>query len=166
MFTTTTSSVTSEGVSYENTRPGGWHRGGLVGVDSPTFTRSVPLMAFEGAPRLHSGGGWFRSDEYPAILQRGERVLNRDETRAYHAGMRAGGYAGAVSVPVNVIIRNESGEALGAEKTGQRRNAQGGLDVDVLVKRVVVNDIAQGNGGSIAKAMQSIYGLKRQARGR
>lgn len=166
MFTTTTSSVTSEGVSYENTRPGGWHRGGLVGVDSPTFTRSVPLMAFEGAPRLHSGGGWFRSDEYPAILQRGERVLNRDETRAYHAGMRAGGYAGAVSVPVNVIIKNESGEALGVEKTGQRRNAQGGLDVDVLVKRVVVNDIAQGNGGSIAKAMQSIYGLKRQARGR
>ena len=164
MFSTTTSSVTSEGVSYSMTT--GWHRGGLVGVDSPTFTRSVPAMAFEGAPRFHSGGGWFRSDEYPAILQRGERVLNRDETRAYHAGMQAGGYSGAVNVPVNVIIENKSGEELTAQKTGQQSNAQGGLDVRVLVTRVVVEDVTGGNGGPIAKAMQSIYGVKRLARGR
>ena len=166
MFSTTTSSVTSEGVSYENTRPGGWHRGGVIGIDSPTFTRSVPALAFAGAPRFHSGGGWFRSDEYPAILQRGERVLNRDETRAYHAGMQAGGYGGAVNVPVNVIIENKSGEELTAQKTGQQSNAQGGLDVRVLVTRVVVEDVTGGNGGPIAKAMQSIYGVKRLARGR
>ena len=147
--------------------PGIAHSGWYVGREVPADGfRSVPAMAFAGAPRFHNGGGWFSRDEYPAILQRGERVLNRDETRAYHAGMQAGGYGGAVSVPVNVIIKNESGESLEAEKTGQRRNAQGGLDVDVLVKRVVVSDIAQGNGGSIAKAMQSIYGLKRQVRGR
>ena len=53
-----------------------------------------------------------------------------------------------------------------AQKTSQQRNAQGGLDVKVLVKQVVVSDIAQGNGGSIAQAMQSVYGLKRQQRGR
>lgn len=164
MFSTTTSSVTSEGVSYEMTT--GWHRGGLVGISAPTFTRSVPALAFAGAPRLHSGGGWFRSDEYPAILQRGERVLNRDETRAYHAGMQAGGYSGAVNVPVNVIIENKSGEELTAQKTGQQSNAQGGLDVRVLVTRVVVEDVTGGNGGPIAKAMQSIYGVKRLARGR
>lgn len=147
--------------------PGIAHSGWYVGREVPADGfRSVPAMAFASAPRFHNGGGWFARDEYPAILQRGERVLNRDETRAYHAGMQAGGYGGAVSVPVNVIIKNESGESLEAEKTGQRRNAQGGLDVDVLVKRVVVSDIAQGNGGSIAKAMQSIYGLKRQVRGR
>ncbi len=166
MFTTTTSSVTSEGISYENTRPGGWHRGGLVGISAPTFTRSVPVIAFAGAPRLHSGGGWFAQDEYPAILQRGERVLNRDETRAYHAGMQAGGYGGAVNVPVNVIIENKSGEELTAQKTSQQSNAQGGLDVRVLVTRVVVDDVTGGNGGPIAKAMQSIYGVKRLARGR
>lgn len=164
MFSTTTSSVTSEGVSYEMTT--GWHRGGLVGISAPTFTRSVPALAFAGAPRLHSGGGWFRSDEYPAILQRGERVLNRDETRAYHAGMQAGGYSGAVNVPVNVIIENKSGEELTAQKTGQQSNAQGGLDVRALVTRVVVEDVTGGNGGPIAKAMQSIYGVKRLARGR
>lgn len=166
MLSTTTSSVTSEGVSYENTRPEGWHRGGVIGIDSPTFTRSVPVIAFAGAPRLHSGGGWFRSDEYPAILQRGERVLNRDETRAYHAGMQAGGYRGAVNVPVNVIIENKSGEELKAQKTSQQSNAQGGLDVRVLVTRVVVEDVTGGNGGPISKAMQSIYGIKRLARGR
>lgn len=164
MFSTTTSSVTSEGVSYEMTT--GWHRGGLVGISAPTFTRSVPALAFAGAPRLHSGGGWFRSDEYPAILQRGERVLNRDETRAYHAGMQAGGYSGAVNVPVNVIIENKSGEELTAQKTGQQSNAQGGLDVRVLVTRVVVEDVTGGNGGPISKAIQSIYGVKRLARGR
>lgn len=166
MLSTTTSSVTSEGVSYENTRPGGWHRGGVIGIDSPTFTRSVPALAFAGAPRLHSGGGWFAQDEYPAILQRGERVLNRDETAAYHAGMQAGGYRGAVNVPVNVIIENKSGEELTAQKTGQQSNAQGGLDVRVLVTRVVVDDVTGGNGGPISKAIQSIYGVKRLARGR
>lgn len=147
--------------------PGIAHSGWYVGRETPADGfRSVPAMAFEGAPRLHSGGGWFRSDEYPAILQRGEKVLNRDETRAYHAGMQAGGYGGAVNVPVNVIIENKSGEELTAQKTGQQSNAQGGLDVRVLVTRVVVDDVTGGNGGPIAKAMQSIYGIKRLARGR
>lgn len=144
----------------------GHHDGGIVGIDSPTFTRNVPALAFAGAPRLHSGGGWFRNDEYPAILQRGERVLNRDETRAYHAGMQAGGYSGAVNVPVNVIIENKSGEELTAQKASQQSNAQGGLDVRVLVTRVVVEDVTGGNGGPISKAIQSIYGVKRLARGR
>lgn len=144
----------------------GHHDGGIVGIDSPTFTCNVPALAFAGAPRLHSGGGWFRNDEYPAILQRGERVLNRDETRAYHAGMQAGGYSGAVNVPVNVIIENKSGEELTAQKASQQSNAQGGLDVRVLVTRVVVEDVTGGNGGPISKAIQSIYGVKRLARGR
>lgn len=143
------------------------HSGWYVGRETPADGfRSVPAMAFAGAPRFHNGGGWFARDEYPAILQRGERVLNRDETRAYHAGMQAGGYAGAVNVPVNVIIENKSGEELTAQKTGQQSNAQGGLDVRVLVTRVVVEDVTGGNGGPIAKAMQSIYGVKRLARGR
>lgn len=143
------------------------HSGWYVGRETPADGfRSVPSMTFAGAPRFHSGGGWFRSDEYPAILQRGERVLNRDETAAYHAGMQAGGYRGAVNVPVNVIIENKSGEELTAQKTSQQSNAQGGLDVRVLVTRVVVDDVTGGNGGPIAKAMQSIYGVKRLARGR
>lgn len=147
--------------------PGIAHSGWHVGHEAPADGfRSVPAMAFAGAPRLHSGGGWFRSDEYPAILQRGERVLNRDETAAYHAGMQAGGYGAAISVPVNVVIENKAGENITAQKMGQKANSQGGLDVTVLVTRAVVSDVAQGNGGPIAKTMESIYGLKRQSRGR
>jgi hypothetical protein len=57
-----------------------YHDGGMAGGGAPM--RSVPALAFAGAPRLH-GGGMFAPDEIPAILQRGERVLNRRETREY-----------------------------------------------------------------------------------
>lgn len=54
------------------------HAGGIVGAGGTG--RSVPVAAFAHAPRMHSGG-WagLRSDEVPAILQRGERVLSRRE---------------------------------------------------------------------------------------
>lgn len=88
------------------------HSGWYVGRETPADGfRSVPAMAFAGAPRLHSGGGWFRSDEYPAILQRGERVLNRDETAAYHAGMQAGGYGGSQVVVVEPQVHIENNTA-------------------------------------------------------
>ena len=55
----------------------------------------VPAMAFANAPRMHEGG-WagLKSDEVPAILQRGERVLSRRETRGYGGG-------GGVTVNIN-----------------------------------------------------------------
>ena len=88
------------------------HSGWYVGRETPADGfRSVPAMAFAGAPRLHSGGGWFARDEYPAILQRGERVLNRDETRAYHAGMQAGGYGGSQVVVVEPQVHIENNTA-------------------------------------------------------
>ena len=88
------------------------HSGWYVGRETPADGfRSVPAMAFEGAPRLHSGGGWFARDEYPAILQRGERVLNRDETAAYHAGMQAGGYSGSQVVVVEPQVHIENNTA-------------------------------------------------------
>ena len=60
------------------------HAGGRVG-DGPM--RTVPAAAFLHAPRFHTGGGFgLRPDEQAAILQRGERVLNRRETRDWEAG--------------------------------------------------------------------------------
>ena len=61
------------------------HSGGMVGGSAPS--RMVPAMAFANAPRMHDGG-WagLKSDEVPAILQRGERVLSRRETRGYGGG--------------------------------------------------------------------------------
>jgi hypothetical protein len=46
------------------------HSGGLVGVGGQS--RLVSGMMFAAAPRLHSG---LAPDEYPAILQHGERVI-------------------------------------------------------------------------------------------
>lgn len=65
-----------------------YHEGGLVGAGAPM--RMMPALAFAGAPRLHEGA-YLRPDEVPAILQRGERVLNRAEARAYEAGRGSGG---------------------------------------------------------------------------
>lgn len=53
------------------------HSGGIVGTDGDM--RMVPAPAFAGAPRLHQG---LSSDEYPAILQRGEQVIPRGGGRS------------------------------------------------------------------------------------
>jgi len=57
-----------------------FHDGGVVGVGgTPRF---APAALFHNAPRLHEGA-FLSPDEVPAILQRGERVLNRTEAAAY-----------------------------------------------------------------------------------
>lgn len=53
---------------------GTYHAGGDVGT-APALRR-VPAAVFAGAPRFHMG-----IDEVPAILQRGERVLTREQAR-------------------------------------------------------------------------------------
>lgn len=63
------------------------HAGGMA--EQLAVTRPAPLMLFRFAPRLHEGA-FLSPDEVPAILQRGERVLNREETRRYNRGERAG----------------------------------------------------------------------------
>jgi hypothetical protein len=61
-----------------------FHDGGVVGA-SAVPQRRVPALAFAGAPRLHNG--WFRPDEYPAILQRGEIVVPKRDARRGFGGM-------------------------------------------------------------------------------
>ena len=66
------------------------HVGGIAGGSAPK--RLMPALAFAGAARLHGGGvAGLRPDEVPAILQRGERVLSRAETRAFDRGGPGGG---------------------------------------------------------------------------
>lgn len=143
----------------------GHHRGGVVGISAPTFTRSVPAMAFEGAPRLHSGGGWFAQDEYPAILQRGERVLNRDETAAYHAGMAAGGNRGNSSgkePAVYVTINNTTGEPVSTQRS---RDGNGNTNIEVLVGNVVAKRLAN-PGTEVNRAARAITGSRQSVIGR
>jgi len=74
------------------------HAGGMVGSAAPQ--RMVPAMAFTGAPRMH-GGGWagLRPDEVPAILQKGERVLNQHEAQGY-------GQSSGQNITINIQTRN------------------------------------------------------------
>ena len=146
--------------------PGIAHSGWYVGREVPADGfRSVPAMAFEGAPRLHSGGGWFRSDEYPAILQRGERVLNRDETAAYHAGMSAGGNRGNSSgrePAVYVTINNTTGEPVSTQRS---RDGNGNTNIEVLVGNVVAKRLAS-PGTEVNRAVRATTGARQSVIGR
>jgi hypothetical protein len=79
------------------------HSGGDVG--SAGVMRRVPAMAFAGAPRFHSGA-YLRSDEVPAILQRGERVLNRREAADYGQSGSQRGRTGGPMVAVTIQTPN------------------------------------------------------------
>ncbi len=73
----------------------GLHRGGLVGdPNAPSFTRSVPAATFDGAPRYHTG---LNSDEFAAILQRGERVMTANQSQRLAAAMNGMGGGGNVT---------------------------------------------------------------------
>ena len=76
-----------------------------------------------------------------------------------------GGAAGGVVVPVNIQVINELGNQANVE-TQQRQNDQGGMDITMFIKRVIAQDISQGNGGMVANAAQRTWGLTRQQRGR
>jgi len=51
-----------------------YHSGGIVG-ETATASKRVNPAVFIGAPRLHGG---LMADEFPAILQRGERVIPKN----------------------------------------------------------------------------------------
>lgn len=71
---------------------GVFHMGGIVGqIGTPT--RMIPAAAFAGAPRLHNG---LAADEFPAILQRGERVLSKREVA------QGGGNNISISMPISI----------------------------------------------------------------
>lgn len=61
---------------------GEWHEGGDVGAGG-NRQRYVSSALFAGAPHLHNG---LQPDEFPAILQKGERVLSRAEVAAGGGG--------------------------------------------------------------------------------
>ena len=87
-----------------------FHKGGVVGY-SAAPVRAVPRAVFAGAPRLHDGLAY---DEFPAILQRGERVIPKG------AGMSGGGVTINMSptFSINAIDTQTGGEFL-------RRNGAG-----------------------------------------
>lgn len=85
-----------------------YHAGAIAGDPAPT--RLVPRDLFQTAPRFHEGA-FLKPDEVPAILQRGERVLSREETRRY-----AERESGAQPI-INVVIQTPNPAAFQASRT-------------------------------------------------
>jgi|GEM_PF-3445622 hypothetical protein len=92
------SNATASGGSWIS-QLGSWfaglfHEGGVVGAPVNS-NRMLPANVIRFAPRLHDGA-YLAADEVPAILQTGERVLNRSEARRYNQGN------GITYVPVTI----------------------------------------------------------------
>ncbi len=144
----------------------GFHSGGMVGVDTPTFTRSVPAAAFIGAPRFHTGGGWFGPGEYAAILKKRELVLNEQETQAYLADRSAGPSvvnmfgAGNQAQGQQIVINFYDKDGNKQQQTATN-NGFGNMSIDVLVgefDKGLAQRINQGKSQS-ARAYDSTRGI-------
>lgn len=151
-----------------------YHSGGIAGKSSGR-SGLFPASAFTNAPRFHSGGG-FGADEYPAVLLRGERVLNRDETRAYNAGQASVAMpsVNVSTMPPNVSVNiiNQTGQQVQAQ-TEMRQDANGGLNLDVILQQVDkgMAGLAKSGKSQLGAYMQKAYGLNKantlmQGRGR
>lgn len=145
--------------------------GGMVGGGGAYTTGNTgPAESYYG---FANGGYTGMGGKYePAgVVHRGEFVMSADTTKRLgigfldrlNKGYANGGYVGnmpsAMSGNVNINIKNEAG-ADGYQATAQaRQNTDGGLNIDVLVRRVVASDIS--NNGALAQQMANTFGLRR-----
>ena len=121
-----------------------FHEGGVVGRDGTP--RAIPTAALMTAPRLHRGG-MIASDEVPAILQTGERVLSRREAAAYDQ-----------PAPVVVHVHNETGRPVQAEA---RRESNG--DIRIFLRDALTTEIRN---GAFDRAFAARYGTRPLLSGR
>jgi tape measure domain-containing protein len=93
------------GIGAAATAAMGHHTGGIVGGQA-TFSRQVPISSFAGAFRYHTGGiAGFAPNEVPAVLQRGEEVLTRDDPRhILNLGSTVANAAGQAATPQRFVL--------------------------------------------------------------
>lgn len=145
----------------------GYHSGGIVGRDA-SFMRNVPASLFAGAQRYHSGGLVLGRDERPAIVQTGERVLDRREAAVYDAflaqrtmGAPAGGQGqGKTVVQMEVNVHNDTDARVTAEES---MDANGKPRLDIVVD-MLDDALAQKESRGTSKlgsVMSRKYGLNK-----
>lgn len=126
------------------TMPAGiFHKGGMV--DMGGEQRYVHAAYFENAPRYHSG---LRPDEVPAVLQKGEWVLSRDDVAAIRSG--GGGASAPAAAPQIVINNNAPVEVQPRQVRGPEGSMTTVLDI---VKSDMVREASRN--GSMAKALNT-----------
>ena len=82
-------------------------------------------------------------------------------TSGGNLGVRAEGVN--TTPQINIQVINQTGTSATAE-VQQQRNAQGGMDIVVMLKREVASDIVRG--GVIAQSVEHRWKMKRIVRGR
>lgn len=84
------------------------HTGGVVGKTASR--KRVPVTAFAGAVRYHSGGiAGLKPNEVPTILERGEEVLTENDPRHRNNG---GGTSGSSPMQVKIVNTIDSASVL------------------------------------------------------
>lgn len=112
-----------------------FHNGGRVGDVTPQRRLAIPL---NNLPRFHNG---LASDEFPAILQRGETVIPRGQSSAPASG-----------VVVNVY-ESENSRATVSES----RTPGGDRQIDVFIEDIVVNSIRNPD-GRVRRSIRNTFG--------
>lgn len=118
----------SSGINWQQLAA--FHNGGIAG-GKPTFTRSVPVAAFDSIPKFHGGGivGGLKSNEVQTILKKKEGVFTEEQMAAL-APVGSGTTMAMPNVQVNVI--NESGQAMDAQQSGSRFDGKNFI-LDVVI---------------------------------
>ncbi|QSY98656.1 phage tail tape measure protein (plasmid) [Rhizobium bangladeshense] len=133
------------------------HSGAKIGSYTSGY-KAVALSAFANAPRYHTGGK-LGPDEVPFIGLKGERVLNREETRAYEAGQVSGGlsstkhgstggksgvHIGDISIPISIQTQGSSGDRQKDEEHQRNMSRQVGAAVDQHMTEWFINQSRPG----------------------
>lgn len=80
---------------------GAQHTGGVTGFNR-SGSKVLPAAVFEAAPRYHTGGiAGLQPNEVPAVLEKGEEVLTRDDPRHI---LNGGGGSNAEAVPQRFVL--------------------------------------------------------------
>lgn len=126
------------------------HGGGEVG-DASMTRRMAPRAAMIRAPRFHNG---FAPDEFPTVLQQGERVFSARHNERIVRAVERGGSGGGGNMTVN--IHPPSGYQA---ETRETQGADGGRSLEVTFTRMVKGIVAS---GGIDREMGQRYGVKTQ----
>lgn len=129
------------------------HAGGIAGDVNPT--RRLPLSLLNNAPRFH--GGNLAPDEFPAILQRGEPVLSRRQTRNLGNAIGALSEMSGAGGDFTVNVHPPSGTV----PEVQKKTTPTGMSAEVMIRSAIASDLE--SNGPLAQSLQGMYGLNRMS---
>lgn len=151
---------------------------GLIGKVATSFADPTPSDLKNWGADVGLADGGYTGDggkyEPAGVVHKGEFVMTKEATSRIGVGnlyrmMRGyadGGYVGSTMPSVygggnvNINIKNEAGGD-GYQATANVRKNESGMDIDILVRKAMTNDL-RGN-GPVAQAMSNTFGLSRRA---